>query len=56
MRDALFSRPFEGRFTGYLTNSIVWAMVAGPVLFHVTGRYAVQTGLVYGREWEGPVQ
>lgn len=51
-----YSRPFESGFTGYFTNSIVWAMVTGPVLFHVTGKYAVQTPLVYGRGWENPVQ
>lgn len=30
-----FSRPFESRFISYFGNSIIWAMVAGPVLFRL---------------------
>jgi len=48
-----FARPFESKFTGYVYNAVVWAMVAGPILFHVTGKRAVRNGWTYGREWAG---
>jgi hypothetical protein len=47
-----FSRPFESKFISYFANSIVWAMVAGPVLFRLCLEKAVRNGLVYGREWD----
>lgn len=51
-----FSRPFESKFTGYLGNAVVWAMIAGPVLFRAVGERAVQNGWIYGREWAGDIQ
>jgi energy-coupling factor transport system substrate-specific component len=46
-----FSRPFESKFISYFGNSIIWAMVAGPVLFRLCLEKAVRNGFVYGREW-----
>jgi energy-coupling factor transport system substrate-specific component len=46
-----FSRPFESKFISYFGNSIIWAMVAGPVLFRLGLKKAVRNGYVYGREW-----
>jgi len=47
-----FSRPFESKFISYFGNSIVWAMIAGPLLFRPGLKKAVRDGLVYGREWD----
>ena len=46
-----FNRPFESKFIGYFGNSIVWAMIAGPVIFSWIFTKAVGNGWVYGREW-----
>lgn len=46
-----FSRPFESKFISYFGNSIVWATIAGTVLFLPGCKKAVRAGLVYGREW-----
>jgi len=46
-----FSRPFNSKFISYFSNSIVWAMAAGPFLFWLGLEKAVRNGLVYGREW-----
>ena len=46
-----FNRPFESKFLGYFGNSIVWAMIAGPVIFSWIFTKAVRNGWVYGREW-----
>ena len=48
-----FNRPFESKFIGYFGNSIVWAMIAGPVIFGLIFEKAVRNGWVYGREWRG---
>lgn len=47
-----FGRPFESKFIGYFGNNIVWAMLAGPVLFGLIFDRAVRNGWVYGREWD----
>jgi len=46
-----FDRPFESKFLGYFGNSIVWAMIVGPVIFSCIFTKAVRNGWVYGREW-----
>jgi len=46
-----FSRPFESKFIGYFGNSIIWAMIAGPVLFRLVLEKAVGDGYTYGSEW-----
>jgi energy-coupling factor transport system substrate-specific component len=46
-----FSRPFGSKFISYFSNSIVWAMIAGPVLFRLVFDKTVRDGLVYGRGW-----
>jgi energy-coupling factor transport system substrate-specific component len=46
-----FNRPFESKFIDYFGNSIVWAMIAGPVIFSWIFTKAVGHGWVYGREW-----
>lgn len=47
-----FARPFESKFAAYFFNGIVWAMVAGPALFFIMGKYDVIGGWHYGREWD----
>ncbi|MDO9325611.1 MAG: QueT transporter family protein [Methanoregula sp.] len=46
-----FGRPFESKFISYFSNSIVWAMIAGPVIFGLVYEKAVRNGWVCGREW-----
>ncbi len=47
-----FGRPFESKFIGYFANNIIWAMLAGPVVFCLIFDRAVRNGWVYGREWD----
>ena len=47
-----FHRPFESKFISYFGNSIIWAMVIGPLLFRLSLNPAFRNGLVYGREWD----
>ncbi len=47
-----FNRPFESKFISYFGNNILWAMVAGPVLFWLTLEKAIRKGYVYGRKWD----
>jgi energy-coupling factor transport system substrate-specific component len=47
-----FGRPFESKFIGYYTNSIVLAMLAGALLFYVIYPWAVKRDLVYGKKWD----
>lgn len=47
-----FYRPFESKFIGYYTNSILLAMLAGALLFYVLYPWVVRRDLVYGRKWD----
>lgn len=48
----LFGRPFESKFTGYISNNLAWALTLGTVLFIAVLGPAFRNGYVYGREWE----
>jgi len=47
-----FDRPFESKFIGYYTGSILFAMLAGALLFYALYAWAVKRDLVYGKEWD----
>jgi energy-coupling factor transport system substrate-specific component len=47
-----FNRPYESKFIGYYTNSIVLAMLAGALLFYLLYPLAVKRDLVYGKKWD----
>jgi len=47
-----FGRPFESKFIGYFTNSILLAMLAGTLLFYALYGWAVRRDLVYGKKWD----
>ena len=47
-----FGRPFESKFIGYYTNSILLAMLVGALLFYFLYPWAVKRDIVYGRKWD----
>jgi energy-coupling factor transport system substrate-specific component len=47
-----FDRPFESKFIGYYTSSILFAMLAGALLFYALYAWAVKQDLVYGKKWD----
>lgn len=51
-----FGRPFESKFISYFGNSIFWAVVGGPVLFHLLAGPALQNRMVYGSAWEKRIE
>jgi len=52
-----FDRPFESKFIAYYSNSILLAMLAGPLIFRGSFEYIVRHGLMYGNYWKryGPL-
>ncbi|MDD1686319.1 QueT transporter family protein [Methanoregula sp.] len=46
-----FGRPFESKFYSYFSNSIIWAMIGGPILFWLLYEPAVRNRFVYGDQW-----
>jgi hypothetical protein len=47
-----FDRPFESKFIGYYTNSILLAMIFGTILFYALYGWAVKRDYVYGKKWD----
>jgi hypothetical protein len=47
-----FHRPFESKFIQYYTNSILFAMLVGPLLFRVLFEPLARRRLMYGEKWE----
>ena len=47
-----FDRPFESKFIGYYTNSILLAMIAGAILFYALYAWVVKQDVVYGKKWD----
>jgi hypothetical protein len=46
-----FGRPFESKFIGYYTNSILLAMIIGDILFYALPK-GVKRDVVYGKKWD----
>ena len=47
-----FGRPFESKFYSYFGNSILWAMIGGPILFRLFYEPAARNRFVYGDQWD----
>jgi len=47
-----FDRPFESKFIGYFTNSILLAMLAGTLLFYALYGWAEKRDWFYGKKWD----